>query len=437
MRWCPNSNFAAGFVLFLALPVFFLSARCAAALDRPAAAGRPAIAGPNPRELGPLVSAGCLAQLYTTPFDAFRHFRRCIQAYTEYDPDTCDAISPGSYNITQPAKHGTISNNTRGPFSLGNGDCPGHTYNFQFAYYNWTDDTENYDCLPHAPPTADDTAACDLFQVDWVTPDGEFDIPLPMRANLAPRINGKHHVWWFNGEMPAGYDTNPGITLTAYPPCYTYTWTIVTGATEVQLSSPTANPVQVASLMGSTAKNDVSITVQEADGATSNPFRLTVKQPKSLAPPDPPAKQYVDMIDANFAYESDIHYQILDQFGKVLPNNVPLNEHFTAGVNPIFAGENWRRGANGGATVAPSDWHDQIQGETAALTLGEPGFPGPRVPLPQKPQTPLGTTKVYKWPGEWSIGSADPSGGKGVKVQTNKWLKFQDHARYHDVVSPP
>jgi hypothetical protein len=414
MRWCSNSNFAAGLVIFLALPMFFLSARCAAA------ANRAAVAGPNPRELGAL-STGCLAQLYKTPFDDFRHFRNCIQAWTEYDTVTCDAISPGEYTIPQPAKHGTISTNTRGPFSLGNGDCPGHTYNFAFAYYNWTDDTENYDCLPHAPPTADDTAACDLFQVDWVTPDGQFDMPFPMRANLAPRINGKKHLWWFNGETPAGYDTDPGITLTAYPTGHAYTWTIVTGGTEVKLSSPTANPVQVASLMGSTAKKDVSITVQEAGGSTSNPFRLTVKQPKSLGP-----LATVDMIDATFAYETDIHYKILDQFGTVLPNNVPLNEHFTAGVTAIFPGMNWRRGPNGGATVAPSDWHDQIQGETAG-----------HVPPPQNPQAPLGTTKVYKWPGEWSIGSADPSGGKGVKVQTNIWLKFQDHARYRNVVSPP
>jgi hypothetical protein len=415
MRWCSNSSFAAALVMFLALPVFFLSARCAAAMDRGA------VAGPNPRELSGLVSTGCLAQLYTTPFDAFRHFRRCIQAWTEYNRTTCEAISPGNYNIPQPAKHGTISTRVKGPFHLGNGDCPDHTYDFQFAFYNWTDDKENYDCLPHAPPTADDTAACDLFTVEWFTPDGQFDMLLPMRANLAPRINGKKHVWWFKGEKPAGYDTDPGITLTAYPPGHAYTWTIVTGGTEVKLSSPTANPVQVASLMGSTAKNDVSITVQEADGATSNPFRITVKQPKSLT-----LLSNVDMIDATFAYDSDIHYKILDQFGMILPKNVPLNEHFTADVTADFAGENWRRGANGGATVAPSDWHDQVQGESAG-----------HVPPPQNPQTPLGTTKVYHWPGNWSIGSADPSGGKGVKVQKNTWLKFQDHARHRDIVSPP
>ncbi len=425
MRWCSNSNFAAAVVIFLALPMFFLSAHCAAA------ANRAAVAGPNPRELGPLVSATCIAQLYTTPFDAFRHFRRCIQAWTEYDTVTCDPISPGSYNITQPAKHGTISNNIRGPFSLGNGDCPGHTYNFAFAYYNWTDDTENYDCLPHAPPTDDDTAACDLFTVDWVTPDGQFDMPFPMRANLAPRINGRKHVWWFKGETPAGYPTDPGITLTAYPPGYAYTWTIVTGGTEVKLSSPTANPVQVASLKGSTAINDVSITVQEAGGSTSNPFRLTVKQPKSLGP-----LATVDMNDATFAYLSYIHYKILDQFGKVLPKDVPVNEKWTATCPPppgnscptADTPNDWRGSQNCGSTLtcptlSPNDWNDVIGGETAG-----------HVPTPHNPATPP-PTAINHWDGKWSIGGVNP--GNGVRVQTNTWQKYENHARHTNIVSPP
>jgi hypothetical protein len=171
--------------------------------------------------------------------------------------------------------------------------------------------------------------------------------------------------------------------------------------------------------MGSDSKKDVSIKVT-ANGGASNSFKLTVKQPKQLGP-----LANVDQIDPVFAYASFIHYKILDQFGKVLPANVPLNEHFTTPVTPDFPGMDWRRGANGGATVAPSDWNDQIQGETAG-----------HVPPPQNPQTPLGATAVYHWDGEWSIGSADPSGGKGVRVQTNTWQKYQDHARHTNIVSP-
>jgi len=59
-----------------------------------------------------------------------------------------------------------------------------------------------------------------------------------------------------------------------------------------------------------------------------------------------------------------------------------------------------------------------------------------RMFCPQNPQTQLGTTAVYHWDGEWSVGSADPSGGKGVRVQTNTWQKYQDHARHRNIVSP-
>ena len=92
-----------------------------------------------------------------------------------------------------------------------------------------------------------------------------------------------------------------------------------------------------------------------------------------------------------------------------------------------FPATNWRRGANGGAVVPGVDWLDKVQGERVGA-----GFK----PTPQRPQAPLGVQRIYRWDGEWSVGSADPSGGKGVRVSKNTWQKFRDHARHTNFVSP-
>jgi len=359
-----------------------------------------AVSGPRVGDLPP-VTKTCLSELGVTPFDSYRTVRHCLQAWTEYNTGTCAAISPGSYTVTTAPKHGKLSYGTI-TAQLGNGDCAGKTFTFATAYYTWTDMNAN--------------APQDPLSIDWKTPDGEFDYNFPMTAVLAPRITVPNVVWWMNGQTPAGYSTD--ITLTAAPAGLpSYTWKVTGGEAYVKLDASTTSTVKVTSAKGSVALNDVLITVT-ANGGVSNPFKLTVKQPKTLT-----HLSNVDTADAMWGYESDVHYKIFDQFGTVLPANVPLNEHWTTGVTADFAGMTWRRGANGGATVAPSDWLDQIQGEAAGV-----------VPAPQAPHG--GATKVYHWSGDWSVGSADPSGGKGVKVQSNTWQKFRDHARHTNVVSP-
>jgi hypothetical protein len=402
VRWA-SPFFCALTLLFLSAPGLHAAAPAltgSGAAIQPLAAAQPiAIAG-----LGAVAPDGfsknCLAQLGQTPFDAFRNIKSCAQAWTEYNTNTCDDISPGSYEITSQPKHGTISVGII-TGHLGSGACPGKTFPFKIAYYTWTDQGTN------------DTQ--DSFTIVWTTPDGEFSFTFPMVAVLAPRISGPNVVWWFKGEKPAGYRTE--ITLTAAPANMSYQWAISAGGSEVKLGDETANTATVTGLKGSDAEKDVGITVT-VNGSTSNPFKLTVKQPKELI-----HLSDVDQADPTWHYVSFIHYKIFDQFGKVLPANIPLNEHWTSGVTTDYRGMNWRRGDNGGATVGASDWVDQIQGETAG-----------HAPPPLGPGN--GAVKVYHWNGEWSIGSADPSGGKGVRVQTNTWQKFQDHARHTNVVSP-
>jgi len=230
-------------------------------------------------------------------------------------------------------------------------------------------------------------------------------------------------VWWFNGQEPADYTTK--ITLTAKPAGEKqYTWTATKGNTLVQLdgkASPVNTAVNTVTVTGtgpSKAKNDVEITVT-VNGTTSGPLKLTVMAPHTLK-----FLKNDDAANATYAYETQVHYEIQDNFGTVLPKDVPLNEQFTTGVVNDFRGADWRRGPEGGATVKPSDWFDNIQGEVATMT-----------PVPQAPQAPLGNVAVDHWDGRWQIGSETI--GSGVRVQTNRWQKYRDHARHTEIKSPP
>ncbi len=242
--------------------------------------------------------------------------------------------------------------------------------------------------------------------------------------DVAPLLDGGKGIWWFGGETPSGYKVK--TNMKAKPAGIgSYLWTVTAGADKVQFTNNSSTitttaettPIQSKGPNGSAAKDDVSVTVT-VNGVASDPFSLTVLVPNSLKP-----LSNVDNVDATFGYLSEIHYAILDQFGRTLPSNVPLNEKFTSALRKDFAGTDWRRGPEGGALVSPANWQDSIQGEASTFT-----------PTPQNPQTPLGSVKVEHWNGQWQIGSATI--GSGRRVQTNVWQKYQDHARHTNIVSP-
>jgi hypothetical protein len=146
--------------------------------------------------------------------------------------------------------------------------------------------------------------------------------------------------------------------------------------------------------------------------ASSVTKKVTVRTPDSLN-----HISDVDNADATFAYSCEIHYSIRDQFGTTLPSNVPINEHFTAAPTADFAGMDWRRGAEGGAVVAPANWFDHIQGEVAG-----------RTPTPLAPGSANAGVKVYHWPGGWRVGSITI--GNGVLVKNVTWQKNRGFARH-------
>lgn len=189
----------------------------------------------------------------------------------------------------------------------------------------------------------------------------------------------------------------------------------------------TGNQVTVVSTGASTAPNDVSIQVT-VNGQTSSPYRLTVRAPTSLEhAPTIFGIPYPDThVPYRGAYASTIHYSTLDQFGVRLParSSLPMNENFTTGLTRVFSGSNWTRGDAGGLINDPHLWADGIE---------PPQFSG-QVPPPLPPCYPLCNVGVDYWEGEWFFGSA--SVGRGRRVQTNRWYRYQDHATHVNRVTP-
>ena len=250
--------------------------------------------------------------------------------------------------------------------------------------------------------------------------DAHFSGTGPGPAPPAPSpvtITGGSDLWWFDGQTPAGYPVRQALTAGATGPGV-FTWTILSGAAIADFSGLPVAVGPSATLVSknrSLAQNDIVVQVQfvGATGSTGTATRrFTVLAPERLG-----FLRNVDKADPTFAYETEIHYNIQDQFGVVLPSTVPLNEQFTATPTADFPGMNWRRGAEGGATVSPADWFDRVQGETAG-----------HIPEPAAPTSFFRWIPIYHWPGIWRIGSA--AIGVGRRVARVVWQKYKGFARH-------
>ena len=248
-------------------------------------------------------------------------------------------------------------------------------------------------------------------------------------------MDSSNDLWWFGGEKPSEYATSIELHASPSNPSayYGWRWEIVSGTDKVDFAgqpgqdvttfSAPNNAITLVSTAASANLGDVKIEVR--GGSPGGGFSPVVAS-ATLSVPRPHHLVHlrdVDTVDATYAYLSFIHYRIEDQFNTVLPRDVEINEKWTGGVVADAPGMNWRRGDAGPAKVNPADWKDVVGGEASTFT-----------PMPQNPQTPLGNTAVTHWNGEWRVGSKDI--GKGLRVQTNTWQKYQDHARHTNVVSP-
>lgn len=217
-------------------------------------------------------------------------------------------------------------------------------------------------------------------------------------------------LWFFNKETPPNYAVS--ATLHTNTAGGTFNWTV---SAKLHLSAANVATPVVTTLAESTAKSDSWIQVQHTDAAGKT--RTAREKVTIRAPHDLKHLKNVDKPDATWGYDCQIHYSIQDQFGKRLPRSVPINEKWSGGVVSDFPGMNWRRGAEGSATVAPKDWFDHIQGETAG-----------HLPAPVAPGAAGAATAVYHWPGDWRVGSLTI--GKGSLVKSIVWQKNRGFARH-------
>jgi hypothetical protein len=298
---------------------------------------------------------------------------------------------------------------------------------------------------PAAPKHANQPNAGTASQHMFAEPvDGGGGVDMsPMEyTDPGPTMRASDDLWWFNGAAPEDYPAT--VQLTAAPTNGTYytnwRWTITAGSAMVDfLGHPgqdvveqqvggTSDTIGIVSTAASGSLDDVTIETQGF-----NPYLGVwsgVIATVSLAVPRPYRLVHlkdVDRADATYGYVSEIHYRIENQFNRTLPRRIEINEKWTGVTVVDFKGTNWTRPTmEGSVKVDPADWPDYVSGV---------GMTGGPMPVPLAPGTPLGNTKVIHWPGEWYVGSLTI--GEGVKVQTNTWERYQDHARHESVTSPP
>jgi hypothetical protein len=240
---------------------------------------------------------------------------------------------------------------------------------------------------------------------------------------LKPTISAaSHQLWWFNGENPTGYTTQ--LTLACNQSGSSYNWVVggnlILNFTLSNNTGPvttTVNNVTIEGVGESQTIGDTNVSVL-VNGATSDPYTITVLAPNNL---NPGAIQ--NQVDPTFAYLSLINYTIRDKFGHQLPSDVPVNESWTSGIEPDYFQMNWRMSTAGGFVAPSAAFADHIQGEVSTMT-----------PTPLNPQNPLGTIMVCHWGQQWQVGSV--SSGNGRRVQTDTFQKYQDHALHLNIVSP-
>jgi hypothetical protein len=227
-------------------------------------------------------------------------------------------------------------------------------------------------------------------------------------VTVKPTISGGTAVWYFGGQSQSNYTTQLALTASSGS---SYSWSITAGSGKASLSSSGSSATITGTAKSALNEVGVSVTV---NGVSSSTHSLTVYVPDSFSYA---GTDY--LTDSTYAYFTKIHYQIVDQFGDVLPSAVDFNEHFTASPTPDYSGEDWRRGPESPTAGAnPTDVWDGIQGETSD-----------RTPTPTATCSPtVCTTKVYHWPGGFWVGST--TAGSGYQAKSLTWQKYTDHAEH-------
>jgi hypothetical protein len=262
-------------------------------------------------------------------------------------------------------------------------------------------------------------------------------------------------VWWFNKANPEPQNYSTKITVNAIPASTAYgpfEWKIVddggrnfarfTGDA-VTMSTPD-QMVKIKGFRNSTTsvyadkdKGLFNVKVK-VNNIESDPFPLTSLEPWKL--------KYKTSVDQLFGfgftgYKSLIQFELVDQYGNVLPQTLPLTEIFDPGpgtcVWPAGGCSLWTQGENKEKTNPvgnPSMIKDTI---TKHCPSSEDPF-CKRVPPVLNPPGCTGslcTTPVFEWTGGVWVGDAN-NPMNGVQVEKQTWVLFQDHGRDCKIQSP-
>ncbi len=114
------------------------------------------LAGTKIGRIAPMSPGAMVPGSETLSFTLVPQVQTFIDAWVEYNVDTCTEISAGSWTVTTAPKNGTTATATV-TGTLGNGDCPGVTFTFAAIYYTWTSKNPKVDT--------------DTFAATWTSPD--------------------------------------------------------------------------------------------------------------------------------------------------------------------------------------------------------------------------------------------------------------------------
>jgi hypothetical protein len=106
-----------------------------------------------------------------------------LEGWTEYDANTCQDISPGSYTAPTPPMFGKLRYDVEN-FTDQQPPCAGVVFPYAVAHYTWT--------------SKKTTAPQDFFSLQWTTPDGLFVENSDWLAELLPQSETTAFKGWAN-----------------------------------------------------------------------------------------------------------------------------------------------------------------------------------------------------------------------------------------------
>lgn len=230
-------------------------------------------------------------------------------------------------------------------------------------------------------------------------------------------IEQSEDLWWFNGEYPDDYAVEVTLTV-AGETSGTFAWTVTEGTSKVDLNNGGAGADSI------TATNDNSVTLisvaASAGAATlTNDITISLKlgsitlgsfETVVLAPDHLVHLQNRSSAHATNGYETFIDYRIEDQFNRVLPDYVPVNELWTGDVVNDYTGTDWSRSVHSGTLISPDSWFDLIRPASDWVE-----------PTPVGPGDTGDDTAIHHWEGEWRVGSTTPGDGVLVSCANDRW----------------